>query len=141
MKQPDLLCLRVAGPLAIGSQSYLMINSDGSLSSGALSHGPQLVHRLSRLLLILTEIWQKKEGSDEYLNKVVALTLSDENEVSMTGAITDDSKKTQQQWIAECVGDVSYDPDHSDLLKSARLKVCASREHTSQLYYCRNMEA
>ena len=105
---------------------YLVVNSDGSLSCGPLSHGYDTVLSVSTdykgQSYILTQIWQKKKNSDsDYTIKVVALTLNDNNQLSMVGPISDDKQKDRQLWTAICVGDVNnVDDDH---LKSASFTI------------------
>ena len=104
---------------------YLVVNSDGSLSCGPLSHGYDTVLSISTdyqgQSYILTQIWRKRDGSDGFIRDVVALTLNDNGQLSMAGPISDDKQKNKQLWIATCVGDVTY--ESTNHLKSASFTI------------------
>ena len=93
--------------------SYLVVNTDGSLSSGALSHGFDTVFSVSTdyqgYSLILTQIWQRNEDTGKYSSRVVALTLTgDDHQVTMEERVDDENLKTRQLWTVVCAGDVTY---------------------------------
>ena len=104
---------------------YLVVNSDGSLSCGPLSHGFDTVLSVPTdyqgQSYILTQIWRRRDGGDGYIRDVVALTLKDNDQLSMAGPISDDTQKSKQLWIATCVGDVTYESKNH--LKSASFTI------------------
>ncbi len=109
-----------------GSNQYLTANADGTISLGDLSHGYNTVLSVytdyQGNSYFLTQIWQKKKGSsDEYTMKVVALTLNDNGQLSMSIGVIDDKKKSQQKWTATCTGGVNY--ESKDHLSSANFTI------------------
>ena len=107
--------------------SYLSVNSDCSLSLGGLSHGYNTVFGISTdykgHCCILTEIVQKNKGDGGYSQKAVALTLDDNGNVIATDQVLTGSKKEDQYWVATCTGDVEYDKEEKDHIKSASFKI------------------
>ena len=109
-------------PKSTSPDVYLIVNSDGSLSRGSLSYGYDTVLSVSTdyqgQSCILTQIWKKRGGTDGYTRYVVALTLKNNDQLSMSVPI---SGNKRQLWTATCVGDVNY--ENEDHLKSASFKI------------------
>ena len=62
-------------------------------------------------------------GDGGYSQKAVALTLDDNGDVIATDQVLTGSKKEDQYWVATCTGDVEYDKEEKDHIKSASFKI------------------
>ena len=91
-----------------GSNDYMRVSSEGSLSLATMSYGYDTVLSVSTdyqgQSIFLTKVWNAAGKM-----KALALTLDDNKQLKMATAIDDDSKKSQQRWVAITVGDVTKD--------------------------------
>ena len=104
-------------PKDLAQTYYLNVNSDGSLSLGALTYGYSSVLSASTDYMgnsqMATKVWDASNNT-----QVLLLTFDDQRVLKMASQISDDQKKSQQQWKTTCEGDVKKD-DKGNLLSAS----------------------